>query len=181
MDLGIEGERALILGGTRGLGLSAAACLAREGVKVAMVGRDSTVGTASAMTVPGSVFLQGELSDDGFRQELPAIAEQALGGPISILVTNAGGPPTGEFHEVPVAKWRSAFELNLFGHVEIAQCLVPRMAARGFGRVINITSFVAKEPYPSMSLSNSVRVALHGAMASLSKEVARRVLFRSTT
>jgi 3-oxoacyl-[acyl-carrier protein] reductase len=88
------------------------------------------------------------------------------------LITNAGGPPTGEFHEIALPKWRAAFELNLFGHVELAQAMVPGMAERQFGRIVNITSFVAKEPYPNMSLSNSVRVALHGAMASLSKEVA---------
>ena len=172
MDLGIAGERALILGGTKGLGLSAATSLAQEGVKVALVGRDSATGATTAQTVPGAVFLEGDLGDKGFRQDVPAMAAQSLGGAISILITNAGGPPTGEFHKTPLSKWRAAFELNLFGHVEIAQLLVPGMAERGFGRVVNITSFVAKEPYPNMSLSNSVRVALHGAMASLSKEVA---------
>jgi len=172
MDLGIAGERALILGGTKGLGLSAAASLAQEGVRVALVGRDSATGAVAARTLPGAQFLEGDLGDAGFRQGLPAAAAQALGGAISILITNAGGPPTGEFHETPLSKWRATFELNLFGHVEIAQLLVPGMAERGFGRVVNITSFVAKEPYPNMSLSNSVRVALHGAMASLSKEVA---------
>lgn len=174
MDLGITGERALILGGTKGLGLAAAASLAQEGVRVALVGRDSATGAAAARTLPGAIFLEGDLGDAGFRQGLPTAAAQALGGTISILITNAGGPPTGEFHETPLDKWRAAFELNLFGHVEIAQALVPGMAERGFGRLVNITSFVAKEPYPNMSLSNSVRVALHGAMASLSKEVASR-------
>ena len=172
MDLGIAGERALILGGTKGLGLSAAASLAQEGVKIALVGRDSATGTAVANTLPEAIFIEGDLADTGFRQGLPASAAEALGGTISILVTNAGGPPTGEFHETSLPKWRAAFELNLFGHVEIAQALVPGMVERGFGRIVNITSFVAKEPYPNMSLSNSVRVALHGAMASLSKEVA---------
>jgi 3-oxoacyl-[acyl-carrier protein] reductase len=172
MDLGITGERALILGGTKGLGLSAAKSLAQEGVKIALVGRDPATGSATAQTVPGAVFLEGDLGDKIFRQGIPDVATEALGGAISILITNAGGPPTGEFHETPLSKWRDAFELNLFGHIEIAQLLVPGMTKRGFGRVVNITSFVAKEPYPNMSLSNSVRVALHGAMASLSKEVA---------
>jgi 3-oxoacyl-[acyl-carrier protein] reductase len=172
MDLAIAGERALILGGTKGLGLSAAESLAQEGVKVALIGRDSATGAATTQTVPGAVFLEGDLADKSFRQSAPAMATQALGGTISILITNAGGPPTGEFQETHLSKWRAAFELNLFGHIEIAQLLIPGMVERGFGRVVNITSFVAKEPYPNMSLSNSVRVALHGAMASLSKEVA---------
>lgn len=171
MDLGLGGERALILAGTKGLGLSAATALAAEGASIAVVGRDAVAGEAAASST-GGVFIEGDLGDETFRTGLPATAESTLGGPISILITNGGGPPTGEFHETSLETWRRAFELSLFGHVQIAQMLVPGMAARGFGRIINITSFVAKEPYPNMSLSNSVRVALHGAMASLAKEVA---------
>ena len=171
MDLGINGERALVLAGTKGLGLSAAAALAEEGVQVALVGRDGAAGAAAA-DATGGVFIEANLADEDHRKDLSARAEDALGGAVSILITNAGGPPTGEFHETALEDWRRAFELNLFGHVQVAQALVPGMAARGFGRIVNITSFVAKEPYPNMSLSNSVRVALHGAMASLAKEVA---------
>jgi 3-oxoacyl-[acyl-carrier protein] reductase len=87
MDLGIAGERALILGGTKGLGLSAAASLAQEGVKVALVGRDSATGATTAQTVPGAVFLEGDLGDNGFRQDVPAMAAQALGG-ASLIILN---------------------------------------------------------------------------------------------
>lgn len=175
MNLGIDGERALVLAGTRGLGLSAATHLAAAGVRVAMVGRDAAAGEAAVEAAGGgAVFLAADLADPAARRELPARAEAETGGPVSILVTNAGGPPPGEFHETPLEAWRAAYEVNVFGHVEVAQQLVPGMAARGWGRVVNITSFVAKEPYPNMSLSNSVRVALHGAMASLAKEVAGR-------
>ncbi len=171
MDLGIADERALVLAGTRGLGLAAATALAAEGVRVALVGRDQAAGGAAAAAT-GGAFIEGDLGDEGVRGGLAAAAEAALGGPISILITNACGPPTGEFHEISLESWRRTFELNLFGHVQIAKTLVPGMMARGFGRIVNIMSFVAKEPYPNMSLSNSVRVALHGAMASLAKEVA---------
>ena len=173
MELGIAGERALVLAGTKGLGLAAASALAAEGVRVVLVGRDAAAG-AEAAAATGGVFVEGDLSDEIFRGGLVAAAEAALGGPLSILITNAGGPPTGQFHEMSLDAWRRAFELNLFGHVEIAKTLVPGMSDRGFGRIVNITSFVAKEPYPNMSLSNSVRVALHGAMASLAKEVAAK-------
>jgi 3-oxoacyl-[acyl-carrier protein] reductase len=155
--------------------LATAKALVSEGVNVTLVGRDASAGHAAIAELGGrGSYIQGDLSDPNFRAELPSRAEEALKRPIDILVTNAGGPPTGEFHEQPLDAWRKAYELNLFGHIDIAQHLVPGMAERGFGRVVNITSFVAKEPYPNMSLSNSVRVALHGAMASLSKEVAGR-------
>jgi 3-oxoacyl-[acyl-carrier protein] reductase len=175
MDLRLVGKCALVMAGTRGLGLATANALASEGVKVTLVGRDENVGRGAATKVGnGASFIQGDLSDPDFRAELPSRAEETLEGSIDILVTNAGGPATGEFHQQPLDAWRKAYELNLFGHIDMAQRLVPAMAERGFGRVVNITSFVAKEPYPNMSLSNSVRVALHGAMASLSKEVAGR-------
>lgn len=175
MDLGLAGKCALVLAGTRGLGLAVAQSLAAEAVAVALVGRDREAGQAAVDGIGGrAVFFQGDLSDSSFRADLPARAEEALYSPIGILVTNAGGPPPGEFHEQSLDAWRRAFELNVFGHIDVAQRLVPGMAERGFGRIVNITSFVAKEPYPNMSLSNSVRVALHGAMASLAKEVAVR-------
>ena len=175
MDLGLRGRRALVLASTQGLGFSVATALADEGVGVAMVGRDTAAGDAALAKIgAGSVFLSGDLRDNAFRVEMPDQARRLLGGPIDILVTNAGGPPPGEFHQQPLEEWRKAFELNVFGHIDTAQRLVPDMAARGFGRVVNITSFVAKEPYPNMALANSVRVALHGAMASLAREVATR-------
>lgn len=175
MDLKLAGTCGLVMAGTRGLGFAAAKALAGEGVRLVLVGRDASIGQAAAAEIGGHAsFIRGDLSDADFRAGLPSLAEQALNGPIGILITNAGGPPTGAFHEQPLDAWRRAYELNVFGHIDIAQRLVPGMTERGFGRVVNITSFVAKEPYPNMSLSNSVRAALHGAMASLSKEVAGR-------
>lgn len=173
MDLGISGERALILGGTKGLGFSCAKFLAAEGVRLALVGRDEAGGRGAcdALGSPAA-FVAGDLADPAGRMDIVARAEAALGGPPSILVTNAGGPPPGEFIEQELANWRSAFELNMFGHIEIAQAVLPAMLANRFGRIVNITSFTAKEPYPNMALANSVRVALHGAMSTLARDVA---------
>ena len=98
-----------------------------------------------------------------------AIAEIA---PPDIVITNAGGPPAGAFVDTDVAMWRRAFETSIAGPLEVVRALLPHMRAHGFGRIINITSFVVKELYPNMSLSNSVRVGLTGAMGALAREVA---------
>ncbi len=175
MDLGISGERAIVLGGTQGLGLSCARALANEGVAVAAVGRDPAAGAAAAKSIGGrAVYVRADLSVAADRGRLVEDAAALLGEPVSILVTNAGGPPTGEFAEHSTDAWLAALEVNMLGHLEIARTLLPGMTGRGFGRIVNITSFAAKEPYPNMALANAVRAGLHGAMSTLAREVADR-------
>lgn len=170
MDLRLRGRTALVLGGTRGLGLACAEALAAEGVRVLLNGRDAEHGRAAAARLPDAEFVAGDVGrDDERHMLLDAVAR--LASP-DIVVTNAGGPPTGLFEETDLAMWRSAFETNIAGPLEVVRGLLPAMRQRGYGRVLNITSFVAKELYPNMSLSNGVRVGLTGAMGALAREVA---------
>lgn len=169
MDLGIAGERALVLGGTKGLGFACAQALSLAGVQVAVNGRSRVEGEAAAKAV-GGVFVAGDLSNEADRQAL--IATMRASGAPSIIVTNAGGPPTGQFEEIASDAWRRAFETNMLAPLEIVRAFLPAMKARGYGRVLNITSFVVKELYPNMSLSNGLRVGLTGAMGSMAREVA---------
>ena len=170
MNLGIEGETALVLGGTQGLGLSCAEALADAGVRVLVNGRSGAGWEAARFRVPGGVFIQGDIGKPADRDALCKAADEHA--PVSIVVTNAGGPPAGQFEELTSQQWRDAFETNVLGVLEIVRHFLPPMKARRFGRVINITSFVVKELYPNMSLSNSVRVGLTGAMGSLARECA---------
>jgi 3-oxoacyl-[acyl-carrier protein] reductase len=171
MDLGISGKTALVLGGTQGLGLACATALAEAGVKLLLNGRSAAAWEAAQHALPGATFVPGDLGKLEERAAIIAAAEQH--GPVSILVTNAGGPPTGQFEELSSEQWRSAFETNFLGILEITRALLPGMRQRGFGRIINVTSFVVKELYPNMSLSNSFRVGLTGAMGSIARECAR--------
>jgi len=170
MNLGIDGETALVLGGTQGLGLSCAEALGGAGVHVLMNGRSSTAWEAARGRVPNAVFIQGDISKPTDREMICRSADAR--GPVSIIVTNAGGPPAGQFEELTSQQWRDAFETNVLGVLEIVRHFLPGMKARRFGRVINITSFVVKELYPNMSLSNSMRIGLTGAMGSLARECA---------
>lgn len=174
MDLGISGRTALILGGSKGLARSAAEHLAEAGVRVVVNGRDAEAGEAAAKALGnGAIFVQGDVSQAGTVDEVIAAAEKRSGR-VSILVTNAGGPPPGQFADHGIDVWRRALEVNMLSAVGAAQRVLPGMLEDGFGRIVNITSFAVKEPYPNMALANSVRAGLTGAMATLAREVVHR-------
>lgn len=170
IDPGIEGEVALVLGGTAGLGFACAKSLAAMGARVLVNGRDEDRGRSAAGRLgPATSYLPGDVSRPEDRKRVLSEAQRA--GPVSIVVTNAGGPPPGPFLEAPPEAWTRAFEANVLAAVDVARAVLPSMIERRFGRIVNITSFVVKELYPNMALSNTVRVALTGAMASLAREV----------
>jgi 3-oxoacyl-[acyl-carrier protein] reductase len=170
VDLGITGELALVMGGTRGLGLACARALAGEGARVIVNGRDAAHGETVAASLGGGSFVAGDVGDPEARRRL--IEDVRRIGEPSIVVTNAGGPPAGRFEEIDSDTWRRAFETNVLAALDVVRAFLPAMKARRLGRVLNVTSFVAKELYPNMSLSNGLRVGLTGAMGSMAREVA---------
>ncbi len=172
MDLGIAGEVGLVLGGSKGLGFACARALSEAGVRIAINGRDAKDGSAAAEKLGKStMFAQGDLAERGQPGAVIDAVRNKL-GPIRILVTNAGGPPPGQFDEHAIEVWRRALDVNMLSAVAAVQHVLPDMRRARFGRIVNITSFVVKEPYPNMALANSVRVALTGAMSTLAREVA---------
>lgn len=173
MDLGIEGERALVLGGTRGLTFSVAKFLHRAGVKLAINGRDAAHGAAAAKALGAdAAFVQGDVADPTQAGPIHARAVAALGGPVSILVTNAGGPPPGPFLEHDEAAWMKALGANMLSALRLARLVLPEMMARRWGRIVNVTSFSVREPLAGLVLSNGARGGLTGAMSSIAREVA---------
>lgn len=169
MDLGISGRTALVLGGTQGLGLSCAQALADVGVKVVINGRDPERAAKTAESF-GATAVVGDVSRPEERRRI--VEEASAIGPISILVTNAGGPPPGPVEKHSHEAWLKALETNMLAALDFAVQCLPVMKEEGFGRIVNITSFTVREPYPNMGLATGVRAGLTGAMASLSREVA---------
>lgn len=170
MDLGIQNRVALVLGGTKGLGFSCAKFLHASGAKVILNGRDPDQGKTAAKHLPGTFFVPGDIGREDAREKLAQDVTR-IGLP-DIIITNAGGPPAGPFEDSDIDTWRQCYETNVLGPLEIVRYFLPHMKSQHFGRVINITSFVVKELYPNMALSNSLRVGLTGAMGSLAKEMA---------
>lgn len=170
MDLGLEGRTALVLGGSQGLGLSCASALAGEGAAVAINARNAE----TAATSGGEIGARVVLGDVGDRAARARIVDEALStlGRIDILVTNAGGPPPGPIEDHDHDTWLRALETNMLAALDFARQVLPGMQEREFGRIINVTSFTVREPYPNMGLATGVRTGLTGAMAALAHEVA---------
>lgn len=172
MDLGLSGRRALVTGASSGLGLSSAAALAAEGVRVVMVARDAERLAQAAASVEGDVnVLPGDVSDIDAVGELVGTAAQMLGG-LDILVANAGGPPAGTFATTELDAYLPALELNLLSTVAMCTAAVPLMRDGGWGRIVAITSISVREPIGNLILSNTARAGLTGFLKTLSREVA---------
>ena len=174
MDLGIAGKWALVCGASKGLGLGCAQALAAEGVNVVMVARGRETLEASAARLraaaPGVVVIA--VAADIPTPEGRAAAFAAPGGPgtaCDSVVTNAGGPPTGDFRSWDREAWLRAVDANMLTPIELIKATVDGMAARGFGRIVNITSSAVKAPIDILGLSNGARSGLTGFVAGLAR------------
>lgn len=174
MDLGIADKWALVCGASKGLGLGCAQALAAEGVNVVMVARGREVLEASAAALrtasPGVTVVA--VAADITTPEGRAAAFAAPEGPgtdFDIVVTNAGGPPPGDFRSWDREAWIKAVDANMLTPIELIKATVDGMAARGFGRIVNITSSAVKAPIDILGLSNGARSGLTGFVAGVAR------------
>ena len=169
MNLGLAGRRALVMGGSRGLGKAIAQALVAEGARVAICARNAErlAATAVQLGVEGIVC---DLSTPGAAAALVGETENRI-GQLDVLVVNTGGPPPGLFVDLSDGAWRAAFEGLWMSSVGAIRTALPGMRARRWGRVILITSIAAREPVAKLMLSNSLRAGLHGLVNALSREV----------
>jgi 3-oxoacyl-[acyl-carrier protein] reductase len=146
--------------------------LALEGVDVTITGRnaDSLAATADAIgrEAGGVVAIApGDITTPEGR----AAALQICPDP-DILVTNAAGPPTGDFHDWDTAIWQRAVNANMLTPIELIRLTLDSMVQRRFGRIVNITSAAVKEPIANLGLSNGARSGLTGFIAGLARQYA---------
>jgi 3-oxoacyl-[acyl-carrier protein] reductase len=169
MDLGIAGKWALVCAASKGLGKGCAAALVREGVNVVITARGAEVLEATAAELRalggGEVrSIAGDITTAEGRATALAACPQ-----VDILVNNAGGPPPGDFREWDRDAWIKALDANMLTPIELIKATVDAMAARGFGRVVNITSGAVKAPIDILGLSNGARSGLTGFVAGLAR------------
>ncbi len=169
MDLGIAGKWALVCGASKGLGLGCAQALAREGVNVVMVARGAEVleAAAAALRVEAGVQVLPVAADITTPEGRAAVL--ARRSDFDIVVTNAGGPPMGNFRDWDRAAWIKAVDANMLTPIELIKATLDGMLARGFGRVVNITSSAVKAPIDVLGLSNGARSGLTGFIAGLAR------------
>lgn len=172
MDMGIAGKTALVCAASKGLGRGCAEALAAEGVHLVIVARTSAAlgATADEIRAHTGVTVRTVACDI----TTPAGREAALAACPSpdILVNNAGGPPPGDFRQFTHDDWIRALEANMLTPIALIQATIDGMIARGFGRIVNITSSAVKAPIDVLGLSNGARSGLTGFVAGVARKVA---------
>jgi 3-oxoacyl-[acyl-carrier protein] reductase len=172
MDLGIAGKWALVCGASKGLGLGCAQALAHEGVHVVMVARGQQALQAAAADLRARLDRQPvQVLSVAADITTPAGRAAALAArpDLDIVVTNAGGPPGGDFRDWERDAWIKAVDANMLTPIELIKASIDGMMARGFGRIVNITSSAVKAPIDVLGLSNGARSGLTGFVAGLAR------------
>ena len=168
MDLGIAGRRALVCGASKGLGRGCAEALAREGVAVTIVARTEAEIAKAAREIGAAAYVACDITTpDGRAAALAACPDP------DILVTNAGGPPPGDFRQFDREAWIKAIDANMLTPIELIKATVDKMVERKFGRIVNITSSAVKAPIDILGLSNGARSGLTGFVAGIARKLAR--------
>lgn len=172
MDLGITGKKALVCASSKGLGLGCAESLAEAGVDLIMNARGAEALETAAADIRSrfGVDVKTVVADVTSPEGQAKVLEAAKG--IDILVTNAGGPPPGMWSDWDRDDFIDALDANMLTPIALMKALMPDMIAKGWGRVVNITSVSVKAPVAVLGLSNSARAGLTGYVAGTARQVA---------
>jgi 3-oxoacyl-[acyl-carrier protein] reductase len=171
MDLGIAGKWALVCAASKGLGKGCAQALVREGVNVVITARGDEALQATARELRGLAgaaevrAVAGDITTPQGRAAALAACPQ-----VDMLINNAGGPPPGDFRDWDRDAWIKALDANMLTPIELMKAVLDPMLARGFGRIVNITSGAVKAPIDILGLSNGARSGLTGFVAGLARK-----------
>lgn len=173
MDLGLTDKKAAVAAGSAGLGFGSALALANEGAEVVICGRrEDRLQEAVERIGHGCRYLVQEVSDAIGGAAFVAAASELLGC-LDILVCNTGGPPTGTFESTDIGAYQAALDLSLMSTVGMCKAAIPAMQAKGWGRVVAITSSSVRQPIPTLILSNTARAGLTGFLKTVAREIAK--------
>ncbi len=186
MNLAISGKWALVCGASKGLGLGCAQALAAEGVNLLMVARGAQALESAATNIIATNSINTLTNLEKSLQNLPPQQVRTLAADITtaagreavfaqglsfdIVVTNAGGPPPGDWRNLEREQWLAALDANMLTPIELIKATVEGMVARGFGRIVNITSSSVKAPIDILGLSNGARSGLTGFVAGVARQ-----------
>jgi len=173
MDYGIRGKKAIVCAASQGLGRGCAIALAREGVDLTINARTAPTLEATAEAIRREtgvsvVAVAADVTTAAGRAAVLAACPEP-----DILVNNAGGPPIGDFRDWNEDAWIAAVNNNMITPIMLMRATIDGMIARGFGRIVNITSRSVKAPLAHLGLSNGARAGLTGFVAGVARQVAK--------
>ncbi|MFN7947949.1 MAG: SDR family oxidoreductase [Blastocatellia bacterium] len=176
MNLEITNRVAMIAAASKGLGKACAQALAAEGCHVSLCARNAaeletaraeisaTGATGNILTVQADVSSADDLNN-WFAQTTAAL------GQVDILVTNTGGPPVSKFMNLSDEQWQAGVDSTLLNVVRLSRLVIPGMQQRRWGRIIHLTSFVAKQPLDDLTISSTLRAGLSGLTKTMASQV----------
>jgi 3-oxoacyl-[acyl-carrier protein] reductase len=178
MDFGIRGRVALVTGASSGLGEAVALALAAEGASVAVAARrrsrlDEVAAEAKRRGATDARGFELDLGDSASIQRVLREVGEAFGA-VDILIANGGGPKPGTYPALSLEDWDGGYRGTLRSMIELVNGVLPGMTARGWGRIVALTSTSVKQPIQTLTLSNAYRTALVSALKTLSNEVAKQ-------
>lgn len=162
----LDGKRALVTGGSKGIGLAAAHDLIRLGARVTVAARHEDTLRAAADAI-GARWVVADVS-----MPQGVTAAVAAAGEVDILVSNAGGPPPGQPSEVSEAAWQAGYDTTFLSTARLANAVLAGMRERRWGRIIAVTSLTVGRPSPTLPVSNAMRAAVTNYLRTLALEVA---------
>ena len=169
MDVGLRGARALVGGGSGGLGGAIAATLRAEGATVGLVGRPSARLDAGAARLE-AVAIPADLSTPTGPGAAVEAAVSAFGG-LDLLVVNSGGPPPGRFEELDEAAWAAAIDGTLWSAIRLLRAALPHLREGRDPAILIVLSSSVREPIPGLTTSNVLRPGLAGLIKSMVEEI----------
>ena len=166
MDLGIRNRVAMVAAASKGLGRAIAEALAAEGCRLSVFSRSIEAWSPDMLAVTGDISNAGDLQR-WFDQTIERF------GQVDILVTNTGGPPAATFMKLTEEQWHTGVESTLMNVVRLCRLVIPDMQKRKWGRIVHLTSFVAKQPVELLTVSSTLRAGISGLTKTLADQVAR--------
>ena len=176
MDLGIRNRVAMVAAASKGLGRAIAESLAAEGARVSVCSRSlkSQDETRRSIEAAGGEVL-ANVCDVSKREDIRRWFDATVArfGQVDIVVTNTGGPPAAPFLKLHESEWRAGVDSTLMNVVHLCHLAIPPMQARRWGRIVNITSLVAKNPTEILTISSTLRAGLSALTKTLGDQVAK--------
>lgn len=166
MDLGIRNRVAMVAAASKGLGRAIAEALAAEGCRLSICAR--------SVPEPVSGDTLAVACDVSKAEDLQRWYDETIQrfGQVDILVTNTGGPPAAPFLQLTEEQWRSGIDSTLLNVVRLCGLVIPDMQKRKWGRIVHLTSFVAKQPIELLTVSSTLRAGLSALTKTLADQVA---------